>query len=113
VLYPGYASYAQQLGFIIDPCRVRKPSDKGKVERRGHDVKHLLTREGARFATFAALQRTTDQRILEQADRLLCAVTGSSIRTAWETERTALQPLPMTLPQPFDCRFIGVWAVTA
>lgn len=24
VLHPGYASYAKQLGFIIDPCRVRQ-----------------------------------------------------------------------------------------
>lgn len=102
VLHPGYASYAKQLGFIIDPCRVRQPSDKGKVERRGHDVKHLMMCEGERFATFAALQRATEQRILEQADRLLCPVTGGSIRAAWEAERPVLQPLPMTLPQPFD-----------
>jgi transposase len=102
VLHPGYASYAKQLGFIVDPCRVRQPSDKGKVERRGHDVKHLLLREGEHFATFAALQHVTEQRILEQADRLLCPVTGSSIRATWEAERPALQPLPLTLPQPFD-----------
>jgi hypothetical protein len=77
-------------------------SDKGKVERRGYDVKYLLLREGERFATLPDLQRATEQRILEQADRLLCPVTGGSIRAAWETERTLLKPLPMTLPHPFD-----------
>ena len=47
VLHPGYASGAKQF-----------------VERRGHDVKHMLTWEGERFATFAALQRATEQRAM-------------------------------------------------
>ena len=34
------------------------------VERRGHDVKHILTWGGERFATFAALQRATEQRAM-------------------------------------------------
>ncbi|MEW6233765.1 MAG: hypothetical protein AB1656_00120 [Candidatus Omnitrophota bacterium] len=29
----GYASYAQQVGFAINPCRVRKASDKDLVEK--------------------------------------------------------------------------------
>lgn len=102
VLNPGYASYAKQLGFIIDPCRVRTPQDKGKVERRGHDVKYVVVREGERFATIAGLQSVTERRVLEQAHRLLCPVTGTPIHTAWQAERATLAPLPMTLPQPFD-----------
>jgi transposase len=102
VLNQGYASYAKQLGFIIDPCRVRTPQDKGKVERRGHDVKHVMVREGERFATIAALQSATERRLLEHAHRLLCPVTGTPIHTAWQAERATLARLPMTLPQPFD-----------
>ncbi len=102
VLHPGYASYARQLGFIIDPCRVRTPQDKGKVERRGHDVKHLLVREGERFASVAALQAASGQRIDEHAHRLICPVTGGTIHAAWRAEQAVLTPLPMTLPQPFD-----------
>jgi len=102
VLHPGYASYAKQLGFIIDPCRVRTPQDKGKVERRGHDVKHLMVADGERFASVAGLQSATEQRILAQAHRLLCPVTGSTVYAAWQAERSVLTPLPMTLPQPFD-----------
>jgi transposase len=101
-LNQGYASYAKQLGFIVDPCRVRTPQDKGKVERRGHDVKHLLVHENERFATIADLQSTTNQRVLDQSNRLLCPVTGATIYAAWQTEQEALSPLPMTLPQPFD-----------
>lgn len=49
------------------------------------------------------LYRTvTEARILQQAERLICPVTGNSIRLTWEAERRSLQPLPMTLPQPFD-----------
>jgi hypothetical protein len=40
-------------------------------------------------------------------------VTGNSIRVTWEAERRALQPLPMTLPQPFDVQFIDVSVATA
>jgi hypothetical protein len=102
VLHPGYASYAKQLGFIIDPCRVRTPQDKGKVERRGHDVKHVMVRGGERFATIAGLQSAMDQRILDQSNRLLCPVTGTTIHAAWRQDRAALAALSMTLPEPFD-----------
>jgi hypothetical protein len=102
VLHPGYASYAKQVGFIIDPCRVRMPQDKGKVERRGHDVKHLIVGDGERFATMAGLQSATERRVLDQSNRLLCPVTGSTVYTAWQAERALLNPPPMTLPQPFD-----------
>ncbi len=44
-LHQGYASYARQMGFEINPCRVRTPSNKGKVERRSRDVKYLQIRE--------------------------------------------------------------------
>lgn len=48
-LQDGYASYAKQLGFVINPCRVRQATDKGKVERRGRDVKWLMIRPEERF----------------------------------------------------------------
>lgn len=34
-------------------------------------------------------------------DRLDCSVTGTSVRQAWEAERSLLQPLP-TMAEPFD-----------
>jgi transposase len=102
VLQPGYASYAEQMGFVVDPCRVRSPSDKGKVERRIRDVKWLQVREGERFASIEALQETTDARIAERAERLVCPVTGQSVRESFELERVHLRPLPEPLPTPFD-----------
>jgi transposase len=102
VLNEGYASYANQMGFLIDPCRIRQPGDKGKVERRGRDVKELMVREGERFASVAGLQTTTDERIQSRSQRLTCPVTGESIAASWAIEQPALSALPPTLPAPFD-----------
>ncbi|MEX0652695.1 MAG: IS21 family transposase [Phycisphaeraceae bacterium] len=98
----GYASYASQLGFAVDPCRVRQASDKGKVERRGRDLACLPIRPDERFADLAHLQQVTDQRVHERAKRLPCPVTGTSMHASWQAERGLLLPLPMTLPEPFD-----------
>lgn len=101
-LQSGYASYAKQMGFTIDPCRVRQASDKGKVERRGRDLACLPIRAEEVFTDLGHLQRVTDQRIHQRADALLCPVTGRSVLASGRAERSALQPLPATLPEPFD-----------
>lgn len=102
VLQQGYASYAEQVGFFVDPCRVRTPSDKGKVERRIRDVKWLQVREGERFASLEALQHESDKRVRARCERLVCPVTGKSVRESFEIERAHLRPLPESLPTPFD-----------
>jgi transposase len=102
ILQEGYASYAEQVGFLVDPCRVRTPTDKGKVERRIRDVKWLQVREGERFTSLEALQEATDERIAERSSRLICPVTGKSVRDSFELERAHLRPLPEQLPTPFD-----------
>lgn len=102
VLNASYASYAAQVGFVIDPCRVGQAPDKGKVERRIRDVKGQLIHPGERFDSLESLQWETDRRIGERAQRLLCPVTGLSIAQSWQEERTFLCPLPSTLPIPFD-----------
>ncbi len=99
----GYASYARQLGFVVDPCRVRTASDKGKVERRGRDVRSFLQALGSVcFLRLEDLQGATDERVRTRVGRLPCPVTGRSILDSWEAEREALLALPETLPEPFD-----------
>jgi transposase len=105
-LQVGYASYARQLGFAVDPCRVRQASDKGKVERRGRDLACLPLGIDERFTDLVHLQQATDQRVRQRARQLICPVTGESIDTSWQAERAALQPLPPTLPEPFDVEVI-------
>ena len=102
VLNASYTSYADQVGFVVDCCRIRQASDKGKVERRVRDVKSALIRSQERFDSLASLQQTTDARIRERADRLVCPVTGESIAHSWQEEQAHLYPLPVTWPTPFD-----------
>ena len=102
-LQEGYASYARQLGFVVDPCRVRQASDKGKVERRGRDVRSFLQAlEDVCFLRLEDLQVATDERVRARAGRLVCPVSGRSVAESWRAEQEALLPLPETLPEPFD-----------
>lgn len=102
VLNPAYHSYAEQLGFVPDACRIRMPTDKGKTERRVQDVRAGLIRSSDRFDTLEDLQRISDARIGERAQQLKCPLTDLSIDESWQLERSHLCPLPMTLPTPFD-----------
>lgn len=102
VLNETYTSYARQLGFVVDCCRVRQASDKGKIERRVRDVKTGLLRADERFDSLLHLQQTTDNRLLDRADRRICPVTGQSVLQSWRQEQSVLYPLPMTWPTPFD-----------
>lgn len=102
-LQEGYASYARQLGFVVDPCRVRKASDKGKVERRGRDARGFLEAlKDVCFLRLEDLQAATDERVRARAGRLICPVTGRSILESWQAEQESLLRLPETLPEPFD-----------
>lgn len=101
-LNEGYASYAGQMGFIIDPARIRTPQDKGKVERRNQDLEYVQIRFDEVFPDIEALQRATDERVLKRADNLLCPRTGLSIAESWRMERQVLLPLPEVSPEAFD-----------
>lgn len=102
-LHEGYASYARQLGFVVNPCRPYKGSDKGKVERRGRDVRSFLADlKRICFLRLEDLQMATDERIAVRARRLLCPVTGRTVFDSWQAEQEHLLSLPETLPEPFD-----------
>ena len=106
----GYETYAGQMGFLVNLARPRTPTDKGKVERRGRDVKWHQIRAEDCFADLGALQRTTDLRITARSKRLICPPSGLSVHESWLREKLALAPLPATLPEPFDtqvCRSVG------
>lgn len=100
-LHDGYASWAHQVGTIIDPSRVRSPRDKGKVERKGGDVGVYLDLE-AEYFDLAHLQAATDAAVRARLERLVSPLTGTSLAEAWERERAHLLPLPERLPEPFD-----------
>jgi transposase len=95
-----YAAYARTMGFHVDPHQVRKPNQKGKVERRVGVVKSLNFRRV--FASIEELQRYTDETMQREAVVRKCPVTGESVHATWLKERELLRPLPATMPEPFD-----------
>ncbi|MCU0636101.1 MAG: IS21 family transposase [Gemmatimonadaceae bacterium] len=102
VLSPAFAVFARTCGFVIDPCRVRTPRDKGKVERRVRTLHaHLAPLAQQTWSSLPALQTAVDARLAQLHDRLRCPATGTSIAAAWAAEQPALQALPL-LSEPFD-----------
>jgi len=41
-----YAAFASHYGVLADPCRVRTPTDKGKIESMIKYVKETVSKEG-------------------------------------------------------------------
>ncbi|HET9065596.1 MAG TPA: IS21 family transposase [Gemmatimonadales bacterium] len=102
VLTPAFQGFATSCGFLVDPCRVRTPSDKGKVERRVqviHTALAPLFRQP--WSDLPPLQAAVTARLAEVEGRLRCPATGTTIAEARQAERAALLPLPM-LGEPFD-----------
>ena len=102
VLTPAFVAFARSCGVVVDPCRVRTPRDKGKVERRVRVLHESLAPLFRRSWTeLAPLQSALDERLQALHQRLRCPMTGTPIAEAWPRERPALLPLPM-LGEPFD-----------
>lgn len=102
VLNRSYEIFARDCGFEIDPCRVRKASDKGKAERSVRTFRDSfgdVFRD--RWSSLDALQAALDERAFELMERLRCPVTGTSVREAFEAERRTLQAVPR-IGEPFD-----------
>lgn len=102
VLNDSYQSYAEQLGFVVDPARPYSARDKGKVERRVQEITNHLIRKDERFLNLADLNACVIERALKRAQDIINPVTGISIHDSWLAEREQLLPLPAALPVPFD-----------
>lgn len=102
VLNPAFRRFAETCGFLIDPCRARQASDKGKVERQVRTDRggfaDLLCQA---WSTVDALQGGLDTRAVELHARRRCPATGTTVAHAWRAERPTLQALPAWF-EPFD-----------
>ncbi len=98
---PSYKRYAHMARFHIDPCPPRSPQYKGKVERgiRTGRLRQEITNR--HWESWSELQAWSDERMLVDAERLICPATGTSVLDAWVAELPLLAPLPL-LPEPFD-----------
>jgi len=100
-LNPSYRRYARAVRFHIDPCPVRSPQAKGKVER-GIGADRAWGEVAARdWSGWDELQAWTDERVQREAQARTCPATGTTVWEAWQAERPKLAALPL-LPEPFD-----------
>lgn len=102
VLNRSYQLFARELGFEVDPCRMHKGQDKGKVERsvrifRDH-FGDLFRRD---WRELSPLQTALDERAATLLRRLKCPITGTRVEAALQAERAHLQPLSR-IGEPFD-----------
>jgi transposase len=101
-----YAEMAEHYGCFIDPARIRRPKDKGKVERDVQTVREAVRREIVMnpSITLRELNQAMKHWMLHEYGERAHGTTREKPLVAFtERERPALKPLP-------DERFeISVW----
>lgn len=89
-----YQGYARDIGFHINPARVRTATDKGKVEAKVKLVRKRLTFQGIELRNIEELQLFSDEVLSKEMKRLISPATGRSIHETLSQERGALRPCP-------------------
>lgn len=102
VINPVYSAYASELRFVIDPVRAATPTDKGKVEAKVKLLRYGINPEGKNFSSMEELVLWTNAQLLRRFSLMKNPLTGTSIKEAWDVERSLLKPLPSVLPEVFD-----------
>jgi len=98
-----YRECAEHYGFLIAPCRPRTPEHKGKVEKGGvHYVKRNFL-GGREPTTLTQANRDVRRWVNTTAGRRVHGTTREQPLARFETECTALHPLPNT---PYD---LAIW----
>ncbi len=93
-LNQAFAEYAQARGFVIDPARVRRPTDKPRVERNVQFVRGSFF-AGESFAGLADAQRKAEAWCAGRAGQRIHRTTRCR-----PAELFALQEAPALLPAP-------------
>jgi hypothetical protein len=97
----GFAEYAQDRGFVVDPARVRRPADKPRVERAVPYVRSRLF-AGESFAGLADAQRRAEgwcQQVAGQRIHRTTRRRPAELFAAEEAPRLAPAPVfPYELP---------------
>jgi transposase len=97
-----YAEFAEHYGTFINPCRVRKPDDKGKVERQVPQARMLFRRlkEVHPTYTLAEVNEAARRWCREEYGATKHGTTGIAPLELFDnTERATLIPLP---PERFE-----------
>ena len=98
-----YRECAEHYDFLITPCGPRKPEHKGKVEQGGvHYVKRNFL-GGRKPTTITQANQDVLRWVETTAGQRIHGTTKEKPLDRFETERTALKPLPNT---PYD---LAIW----
>jgi hypothetical protein len=89
------------MRFHVDACQPRQPQAKGKTEVKVRLARRLGPKR-KNYDSLEELQAESDSSLRIWAERTICPVTGKSVRESWDDEIAFLQPLPRSLPEPFD-----------
>ena len=95
VVQRNYAAFAEHYGFLPDPCRVRTPTDKGKVES---NVKYIKDNcfKGREFPDLEGAQHFLSEWLKNTANVRIHGTTGKKPREVFlEKEQSSLHPLPV------------------
>ena len=100
-LNPRYADFAACYGFTVKPCTVRRPNEKGAVERSvGYLRTSLLNGLDTGEMSLAAVNEAGRRWQEEVADRRRLRDGCGTPMELFQAEAAALRPLP---PLPYDC----------
>jgi transposase len=103
VVQRSYRDLAEHYGFLISPCRLRKPEHKGKVESGVHYIKRNFL-AGRKFRDIRDANEKLGGWVTGTAGQRIHGTTRKRPLEAFrEIERAVLTPLP---PVPYD---LGVW----
>jgi hypothetical protein len=98
-LNEAFVEYAQARGFLVDPARVRKPTDKPRVERVVPFVRGSFF-AGESFIDIADAQRRAEEWCRERAGQRVHGTTAERPAEVFaEAEAPCLLPAPLT---PYD-----------
>lgn len=90
-----YGEFAKSCGFIIDPCVVRTPEHKGRVEAGVKYVKRSFVASPRTLRTLADANEQLLEWILGEAGNRIHGTTHQApLRLFAEEEKEALKPLP-------------------
>ena len=99
-----FIEYAQALGFVIDPARVRAPQDKGRVERTVAFVQGSFW-AGETFADLTTAQDAATGWCRTRAGMRVHGTTHAQPLVMFESEE-----LPVLLPAPVEAYDVPIYA---
>jgi len=95
---PSYQDLAAHYGVAVIPTRVKKPRDKGKVEKSVQVVERriLAPLRNRKFFGIAELNQAISEKLIELNERPMQGYACSRRELFEQTERETLKPLPVT-----------------